>query len=298
MLTPRVIPFLCAITFSTQVSAQDVWQWRTAVSAMTGHYADSMTLKNQSGLGLRISAEKDQTWGLTTGLQTTRIDMQPIVPTGQQIQDDWLLSAWVHAPSTAWPGRWTFQLDTYQSTHNASSSNSSDVRTWAPKITWLAFGQALKMDLGYAHSQYKDTDPIHQVSASVAVGFNDAKDWIQVRSTHINHLTPALALGHSRTRATDVKLTHLLSPHAAWTPTSITWGLERGQKIYALDVDAQYIYNLPMLNRGGENIAGTWKLNPQTTLNVQLSKNKYTADQPSTHSFTSSTLGIQLAKTW
>ncbi|MFY7941136.1 MAG: hypothetical protein ACOVOX_09535, partial [Burkholderiaceae bacterium] len=65
-----------------------------------------------------------------------------------------------------------------------------------------------------------------------------------------------------------------------------------------LDVDAQYIYNLPMLNRGGENIAGTWKLNPQTTLNVQLSKNKYTADQPSTHSFTSSTLGIQLAKTW
>ena len=298
MLIPRVIPFLWAMTLSAQVSAQDAWQWRTAVSAMSGHYADSMTLKNQSGLGLRISAEKDQTWGLTTGLQTTRIDMQPIVPTGQQIQDNWLLSAWVHAPSTAWPGRWTFQLDTYKSTHNASSSNSSDVRTWAPKITWLAFGQALKMDLGYAHSKYKDTDPIHQVSASVAVGFNDAKDWIQVRSTHINHLTPALALGHSRTRATDVKLTHLLSPHAAWTPTSITWGLERGQKIYALDVDAQYIYNLPMLNRGGENIAGTWKLNPQTTLNVQLSKNKYTADQPFTHSFTSSTLGIQLAKVW
>lgn len=298
MFTPRVIPFLCVMTLSAQVSAQDAWQWRTAVSAMTGHYADSMTLKTQSGLGLRISAEKDQTWGLATGLQTTRIDMQPIVPTGQQNQDNWLLSAWVHAPSTALPGRWTFQLDAYKSSNDASGTNSSDVSTWAPKITWLAFGQALKMDLGYAHSKYKDTDAIDQISASVAVGFNGSKDWIQIRSTHINHLTPALALGHSRTRATDIKLTHLLSPDSVWTPTSITWGLERGQKIYALDVDAQFLYNLPMLNRGGENIAGSWQLNPQTTLNVQLSKNKYTADQPFTHTFTFSTLGIQIAKVW
>lgn len=298
MFTPRVIPFLCVLTLSAQASAQDAWQFSTAVSAMTGHYTDSITLKNQSGLGIRMTAEKNQTWGLTTGLQTTRIDMQPIVPTGQQNQDNWLLSGWVHVPSTALPGRWTFQLDTYKSTNDASGTNSSDVRTWAPKITWLAFGQPLKMDVSYAHSKYKTTDAIHQVSASVAYGFNDAKDWIQVRSTTINRLTPASALGHSSTRATDIKLTHLMSYPSTWSPTSITLGLERGQKIYALDVDTQFIYNLPMLNRGGENIAASWKLNPQTTLNLQLSKNKYTADQPLTHHFTFSTLGIQLAKAW
>lgn len=297
MITPRVIPFICDMTLSAQASAQDAWQFSTAVSAMTGHYTDSMALKNQSGLGIRMTAEKNQTWGLTTGLQTTRIDMQPIFPTGQQNQDNWLLSGWVHVPSTALPGRWTFQLDTYKSTNDASS-NSSDVRTWAPKITWLAFGQPLKMDVSYAHSKYQFTDAIHQVSASVAYGFNDAKDWIQVRSTNIHRLTPAYALGHSSTRATDIRLTHLMSPPSAWAPSSITLGLERGQKIYVLDVDSQYIYNLPMLNRGGENIAASWKLNPQTTLNLQLSKNKYTADQPFTHHFTFSTLGIQLAKAW
>lgn len=298
MPTARMIQFFCLIAAPVLASAQDAWQYNSAISAMTGHYADSMSLKNQTGLGIRMTAEKNQAWGFSAGLQTTRIDMQALVPSPQQTQDNWLLSGWVHATSAAPLGRWTFQLDTHKSTNDASGTNSSHVRAWSPKVTWVAISLPLKVDLSYANSKYKNTDAVQQISASVAYGFNEGTNWIQIRSYSINHLTPNFALGHTNTSATDFKFTHFLRPTSEWIPASITLGLERGQKIYTLDVDTQYIYNLPMLNRGGENIAASWKLNPQTTLNVQLSKNKYTADQPFTHHFTFSTLGIQLAKAW
>jgi hypothetical protein len=72
--------------------AQDAWQMNASVTAMTGNYANSLTMNKQKGLGLRISGELNQTWGFTAGLQSTRIDMAPITQVSTQNQDNWLLS--------------------------------------------------------------------------------------------------------------------------------------------------------------------------------------------------------------
>jgi hypothetical protein len=40
--------------------AQDAWQFGSSVTAMTGHYADSLTMNNQHGVGVRMSGEKDK----------------------------------------------------------------------------------------------------------------------------------------------------------------------------------------------------------------------------------------------
>ncbi len=268
---------------------------------MTGHYADSLTMNNQHGLGVRVFGEKDQKWGLTAGLQSTRIDMAPITQVSTQNQDNWLLSGFVHLPTTKLPGRLTFQLDAHQVNNDASGSISSDVRAVAPQVTWLSYTQPLKVDFSYASSTYKNTAAIHQLSSAIAYGFNDAKDWLQVRSYAINNLDPASALGQSSTRATDFKLTHFLNGNLKWAPNTVTLGLERGKRIFVVDMATQTLYNLPMLNEGGENIAASWKLSPKTDLNLQFSKTKYFADipyAPSAHRFTLSTLSAQLATSW
>lgn len=298
MNTFKVFNFLSLLFVPALASAQDVWLVNSAVSTTTGHYENALILKKQSGIGMRLTAEKNQTWGITAGLQTTRIGMQPIVPTAVQNQDDWLFSGWINVPTITIPGLWKFQLDTYKSTNDANDTNSSEVRTVAPKITWIAFGIPLKVDLSHSNSKYKYTEAIKQISLGLSYGFNDAKDWFQVRTYTINRLMPAAAMGHTSVQATDIKLTHLISPTSSWTPISVTLGIERGQKIYSLDVDSQYIYNLPMLNQGGESLAASWRISPQVLLNAQLKKNKYSSDQPVNNNFNLKSLGLQLVTTW
>ena len=257
-------------------------------------------MNNQKSLGIRISGEQHHTWGFTAGLQSTHINMAPVTQVSTQNQDNWVLSGYAYKPSAILLGRWTFQLDAHQVHHDAPKSNTSDVRAITPQITWLSYTQPLKVDFSYASSTYKNTAPIQQLSAAIAYGFNDAKDWLQVRSYAISNLTTSEALGQSHVRATDFKLTHFFSSSSAWAPTTVTVGLERGQRIYVVDMASQTVYNLPMLNQGGKNIAASWKLSPKSNLDVQFSKTNYYAapTPPPTHNVTLSTLSAQIATAW
>jgi hypothetical protein len=294
----KLLVLLCiAPSFAT---AQEAWQISSSITAITGHFADSLTMNNQRGLGVRITGEKNHQWGLTVGLQSTRIDMAPITQVSEQNQDNWLLSGFVHIPTNKLQGLLTFQLDAHEIHNDANQSNTSVVHTIAPQVTWLSYNQPVKVDFSYAKSSYKNTAAIQQFSSAIAYGFNDAKDWLQVRSYAINHLTSSDALGQSNTRATDIKITHFLSGNLKWAPTTFTVGLERGQRIYLVDMTSQTVYNLPMLNHGGKNIAGSWQLSPRTELNVQFSKTNYSAEPTPlpAHNFTLSTLSAQIATVW
>lgn len=268
---------------------------------MTGQYENSLTMNNQQGLGLRISGENNQKWGFTTGLQSTRIGMTPVTQVSAQNQDNWLIAGYVHQPSTMLPGRWTFQIDAHQVHNDASQNNTSNVRAIAPQVTWLSYTQPLKIDLSYANSNYKNTPAvIHQISSAVAYGFNESSDWVQIRKYEISNLTTTEALGHSSTSATDFKLTHFLKVQNKWSPMYITLGLERGKRIYSVDMASQTVYNLPMLNEGGENIAASWKLSSKTDLHLQFNRTRYFAKPTPLpeHRFTLSTFSAQIATAW
>jgi hypothetical protein len=278
--------------------AQDGWELSSSGSATTGNYVGSQTMINQDGLGIRLLGEKNHTWGFAADLQSTRISMAPITQVSTQNQDNWMLSGFRHVPSSHLPGRWTFQLDTHLIHNNASQSDSSDVRAFAPQITWLSYSQPLKVDISYANSSYKNTSTIHQYSSAIAYALNGDNDWLQIRSYAINHLDPSKALGQTSTTATDIKLTHFFSTGTQWAPSTLTLGVERGKRIYVVDMATQTVYNLPMRNEGGENIAATWLLNSKTNLNLQFNKTKYLSNIPFTHHFTLSTLSAQIATAW
>ena len=105
-------------------------------------------------------------------------------------------------------------------------------------------------------------------------------------------------LFRSSTQATDIKLTHFLSAGTRWAPSALTLGIERGKRIYVVDMATQTVYNLPMRNEGGENIAATWRLNSKTNLSLQFSKTKYLSSIPLTHQFTLNSLSAQIVTAW
>jgi CheY-like chemotaxis protein len=164
--------------------AQDAWQFGSSVPPMTGHFADSLTMNNQHGLGVRVFGEKDQKLCFTAGLQSTPIFMAPIAQVPAQNQDHWLLYGFVHMHTTKLTGCFTFQLDAYQVSNNASGSISSDVHKLAPQGIWLSYTQPIKVDFSYASSTYKNTAVIHQFSSSISYGFNDAKVQQVLKETH------------------------------------------------------------------------------------------------------------------
>jgi hypothetical protein len=294
----KLITLGCALPFTLQ--AQEGWKVNSAITAMTGHYTDSLTMNNQHGTGIRLTGVRNEQWGITAGLQTTRINLAPITQTSTQNQDNWLLSAHIHLPSNTWPGRWTIQFDTHRIYNDTLVGDSNGVRVIAPQLSWLSHSSPLKIDLGYASSHYKDSTNATQISPGIGFGFNQNQNWFQARAYITRNLEPARSLGQSSTHGSDFKLTQFLPSNSPWMPSSVTLGLERGKKFHVVDMITQTVYNLPMVNEGGANIAATWKVTPSSELSIQASKNRYFAD-PSplpSHRFTLSTLSAQLATAW
>ena len=192
------------------------------------------------------------------------------------------------------------QIDAHHIVNDAKSGDSNGVRVIAPNISWISYSRPLKLDLGYAISNYKGSTDTHQISPGIGMGFNQNQTWVQARAYVISHLDPTRALGQSKTHGTDFKVTQSLASSSIWIPTRVTLGLERGKKFHAVDMATQTTYNLPLTNEGGENIAATWKVSHRSDLSIQVNKTRYFSE-PSplpSHRLTLSTLSAQLATAW
>jgi hypothetical protein len=284
-------------TFPGALFAQEQWGFNSSFLASTGNYIDSQILDNQRSLGVRVSAEKNQLWGITAGIQTNLTNTAPITQTSHQTQDNLLISAYAYSPSQA--GRWTLQLDAHKLNNTDTTSNTRRVQVLAPKVTWQSYSQPLRASASYAKSNYLNIDTINQFSPTISYGFNNAKDWLEVRRYFIKGLTPSEAYGKTGTNATDIQLTHLFHPTTTlYSPTSVTLGLERGNRIYAVDMVSQVVYNLPMLNYGGESLSATWLIENKSSLTLQLSTTRYHSETFTAHNFKLNTLSTQFMKNW
>jgi hypothetical protein len=278
------------------------WEFSSALNAMRGSYDQSLAMNNQHGTGLRLWTEHQKSWGLSAGLQTTHINMNALSPSPTQNQDNWLVSAFTHSNSTFQPGRWTLRLDHHRINNDTQAGNSDGVRVIAPQISWVSQVHPITFDLSYAHSSYKDTPAVKQIGLALGLGISTS-NWLQLRSYNFRNLDPNYAMGHHSTQASELKLTHFMQSTGVAIPTAVTIGIERGQKIFHVDMLTQTVYNLPMVNEGATSIAARWDLGKNTKLSLQLSKTRYlsTATPYSPlpdHHFTLQTLSTEIATTW
>ena len=288
----------CLFSVPVLAQAQDGLQFNTAVNAMSGDYNGSLVMKKQHGVGIRLNAEQPNVGGFSVGLQSTHIDMQPLVPKATQDQNNWLLSGYAYAPSTSLSGRFKWQLDVHRVLNDASQGNSDGVTAVVPQLSWVSFDRPLTFDLSYAQSRYPNTRTIHQLSPSVGFGFNNNQNWFQIRGYLIQNLEPSLSLGMSSSHATDFRLTQLFQSPSPWVPQSVTLGLERGKKIYFVDAVTQTVHNLPMRNDGGESVAAVWRFSQSSQVKVQLQQTHYFSNDYIAHDFTLKTLSAQVGRDW
>jgi hypothetical protein len=298
--SPRLIfkLFMFFNALQSNVWAQDFWQIHYSGIATTGQYGNAMTLRNQSGVGVHLTAEKDRAWGITAGLHSTNIGLHPIVPVTSVHQNNWLLSGFARLPSEVLPGIWTLQLDAYQTSNDAADNGRSNSKALGPQLSWSSLERPLKIDFAYAGSKYQSMDRIYQKSASVAYGLNSSRDWIQIRGYSISHLMPALAMGKLEVNSVDVVLTHFLDKPSIWEPVMVSLGFQSGNKIYYIDIDSQVNYNLPLMNNGGTILAASWVIGSKTKLGLQWMNSKLFTNEIYLQHFYLNNFGMKITSSW
>ena len=294
--------WIFALASNTLYAQDGTWKIDSGISTVTSRYENSVTLSDQQGTKLHLSGEYNNQWGVSAGYLSTRIGVKPIASQSAIIhQENWLLSGYRHAASDAVPGRWTFQLDAHQIHNDASQGDSDGVRVFAPQIAWASYDYPIKLSLSQAISHYKDSPTTYQTSQGVGFGFNHNRNWVQLNRVVIKNLDPDRSMNLTNTYARDAKLTQFLNSYNPWVPSAITLSVERGQKFHAVDMHAQSVYNLPMINQGGHSLTGTWTLSKTNAINLQASKTRYTESLPaqtSAYNFIMRTFSAQLTHAW
>lgn len=243
-----------------------------ATSLTQGSYSGSILRDRFSDVGVVISGAYLDQGGVTVGFSNTRINLKAAAAIKQ---DNTLLSGRLNYWPDGWGGRMTLRLDAHRINNNDATGNTDDVSVIAPQVSWLSTDKTLYADLGYAKSRYQNQLDVTQFTPTIGFGLNDGADWIQVRNYLIGGLNPARASGKSSTYGLDASWTHYFAPGSALLPASLALTLAAGEKIYAVDMDAQSVANLADLNKGAATVALGWNITKNTKLLVLAGQSRY-----------------------
>jgi len=263
-----ILSSLVIATVSQQAVA-DTWTVKATPSLTQGSYSDSLARSKISDAGVTLAADYLDQGGVTVGYSNTRVNMKNALDINQN-------NVLVSGRLNYWPDSLGSRLTVRLDAHDASG-NVNAVTAYAPQVSWLSSDSSVYADIGYANSRYKNNSlRVQQFTPTVGFALNGGSDWLQVRSYLINGLTPALAANKTSTQSLDVNWTHFLAPGSAFSPSSVTLGVSGGEKIFAVDMDAQMVANLADLGKGSASVAAAWDIAKNTKFTALLSHSRYT----------------------
>ena len=263
--------FTCALAAPCAFSQQD-WRIQSEINFAKSNYSNSQVLDQQKSKGIRLDFDRGDI-GSTLGFQNTHIDLLPSLNQPQQNQDNWLASVYKRFPVASLPGQAALKLDTHHL--RSSVASQANIYVIAPQASWTSAQLPLGLDVSLAHSNYPTMPTVKQYGLAARWGFNQRQDWLEIRQYRIQNLDPIYALGNQDTQAHEIRLTHLFTPNTSWQPKRISMGLERGEKIFFVDMQSQTVYNMTMLNKGGHSVASTWSIQPKIDFTLQFNQNTY-----------------------
>lgn len=268
-----LITAACIAAGASTVHAQD-WKFGLAPSVTTGYYPNSAVREHYLERGATLTANYRDQGGLTLGMSKTFVDMKNTIPDTDQ--SNLLLSGHWSFQTSALPGRWTTRMALNGVRNDDQSNVTNRVAAFAPQLSWLSVDRTLYADVGLAKSYYQSDLIVNQVTPTLGFSLNDGYEWVQLRAYLISGMNPLLASGKSSTSAVELKWTHFLSASSfAMKPSSFTVGLMSGERIYAVDMDAQSVANLSDIQTGSANVGVTWQLAKTAKMFVLLGQSQF-----------------------
>lgn len=273
-----LIMLLAASGLSAQ-STDGPWFGSVDVQGLLSSYSGNTTRDTFRNFGVFIRGEYLERAGVTAGYQRTALGFTD----GDRdiAQDNLFLSGrWSTTPDWA-SGRITWRLDGHVISNDDASGETDDVTVVAPQVSYLNYSRTLYLDLGFAASSYGDgrlsseSLDIDQWTPTLGFGFNEQRDWLQLRAYLIEPSIPGRARGKDDTAALELKWTHWNAGGRLLGLDNVRTSVMLGERIFAVDPDAGGIYNLSDLQTGGVSLGGEWALSERDRLLLLLGVEEY-----------------------
>ena len=276
---------VASTTTGVRAQSDDQWFIRGDFQGLLGQYSASEQRDTLQNLGFFLRADYLETAGVTVGYNRTMLGFDD---SSQDIeQDNVFLSGRIHLTPDWAPGKITLRLDGHAISNDDATNETDDVKVIAPQISYLNFAKTFYADIGYASSSYGDSTltsealDVDQFTPTLGFGFNEQRDWLQLRAYLINPSSSLRAQGTSDTTALEIKWTHW-PVRGLFQLNNIRASALIGERIFAVDPDAAAVFNLADLQTGAVSVGGEWVPSENNRilllLGVEQYENKAIAD--------------------
>ena len=264
------IAMLLVVTGARAQNGDSPWFKRTDVQGLLGAYEDSTARDRLQNYGVFLRADYLERGGFTVGVNRT-------VLKGEGGIDDinqsalFLSGRWNLTPDWA-SGQLTLRLDAHAISNDDATGNTDDIAVVAPQVSYLNFARTFYADIGFSRSSYGDslTSPqkldVDQVTPTLGFGFNEQRDWLQLRGYFISPSAPQRAQNEDDTAALEIKWTHWPGSPSLLNVDNYRIAVLAGERIYTVDHDAGTIFNLVDLQTGGVSIGAEWLVGQQNRI--------------------------------
>jgi hypothetical protein len=264
-MNPCKLAVIAALLSGGAANAQDgdgPWYKRTDVQGLLGSYEDSTERDRLQNFGVFLRADYLERGGFTVGVNRT------VLNGGAGIEDISQSAVFLSGRRNLTPdwasGQITLRLDGHVVSNDDATGDTDDVRVIAPQISYLNFARTFYADIGFSRSSYGDSliNPqaleVDQVTPTLGFGFNEQRDWLQLRGYFISPSAPQRAQNEDETAALEIKWTHWPTTPSLLNVDNYRVAVLAGERIYAVDHDAGIIFNLVDLQTGGLSLGAEW----------------------------------------
>lgn len=295
-----VVAVLGSLASGERASAGD-WYWTGSGEVLLRDYSDAPRLDSLVGFGVQLDGDYLERGGFVLGYNYNQRSYKPASVEAVDRVDENIAFAGGHLSffPDALPGSLTLRLDGYLGRDSirvrtppsgggmgggqpaGSYTIDDDITVLAPNLSFLNFAKTLYLDLGYAFSSYRASDAtvqdidVRQWTPTIGLGFNEARDWLQLRGYLIDLSNSNRVAGQDATSAIEAKWTHWYGADAWLGLHSTQLTLLGGERLLAVDGDAHAIYSVADLQTGSVALALEWELGEQSALFLQGAWEQY-----------------------
>jgi hypothetical protein len=262
------------------VAEQGDWQVRTDLQALYGPYEDSEERDDLANVGVFLHFDYLEQGGISLGYNRTMVGFRN---SSADIDQDQLYLSGRYSMTPDWArGRIGFRIDGHRIDNNDDANGTGDLTIVAPQLSYINLDETFYADIGYASSSYGDALAlsgdltVDQLTPTIGFGFNDARDWIQIRGYLIDYSNPVRAQGISDSIAVEAKWTHGFEGRGILGLEKLVVTGLGGERLYAVDPDSAVLFNVADVQKAGAALAGQWRFDDQNQFVLQAGFETYT----------------------
>jgi len=300
------------------------WQSKITPHLYWQKYNDSDTHNSTVNIGVYLDSEYLDSDELTIGFYSTNTSLKNDAELSENI---FHLSGQHNIFLDLMPGKLTLRLDTYfgqsvleynianppgsmggggmgnsgKTTGGGSATikETADISSFQPELSYSNFAKTFYADIGYAYSKYNGTSTteVKQFTPTIAFGWNDSYDWLQLRAYLINIDDTTAAYDKNKFESLEVKYTHWIKESKLNNIEYLRLSTLIGDRMLAVDSDARIIYSSADMQTGSIEASIQWKISKTNKILTLLNYSRYT-NQVSLDDYNSVLLYINYQNQW